>query len=163
MFVEVQKFHNKAHSIKKNKEGPICATRRIDIKALCMFKLPAKKAIKKSRKIQWKNWVGTPRGCQSLGILGTCSTVGLKQLKRSTTKYKKWRTNMFLSSTQWCSKESESLESDNSWTKAGTSGNPEWRTIKGSGWENLQPSRNGFLSSGKNGSKERQPKAKSKR
>ena len=30
--------------------------------------------------------------------------------------------------------------------KAGTSGNPEWRTIKGSGWENLQPSRNGFYS-----------------
>ena len=30
--------------------------------------------------------------------------------------------------------------------KAGISGNPEWRTIKGNGWENLQPSKNGFCS-----------------
>ena len=43
--------------------------------------------------------------------------------------------------------------------KAGTLGNPEWRTIKGSGWENFQPSRNGFCLLGKNDSKERQPKA----
>ena len=47
--------------------------------------------------------------------------------------------------------------------KAGTSGNPEWRTIKGNGWENLQPSRNGFCSLGKNDSKERQLKAKSEK
>ena len=37
--------------------------------------------------------------------------------------------------------------------KARTSGNPEWRTIRGSGWENLQPSRNGFYSLEKNDSK----------
>ena len=47
--------------------------------------------------------------------------------------------------------------------KTGTSGNPEWRAIKGSGWENLQPSRNGFYSLGKNDNKERQPKAESKK
>ena len=47
--------------------------------------------------------------------------------------------------------------------KVGTLGNPEWRTIKGNGWENLQPSRNGFCSLGKNDSKERQPKAESEK
>ena len=47
--------------------------------------------------------------------------------------------------------------------KAGTLGNPKWRTIKGSGWENLQPSRNGFCSLGKNDSKERQLKVESEK
>ena len=103
------------------------------------------------------------RDPQRLRILGTCSIVGLRQLKRSITKYEKWRTNMSLSSTQWCSKETESLESDNSWTKGWYLGEPEWRTIKGNGWENLQPNRNGFRSLGKNDSKEDSQKAKSKR
>ena len=116
---------------KKTKEGPIRAARRIDIKALCMFRFPAKKAIKKSSKIQWKNWAGIPRGCQRLEILGTCSIVGLRQLKRSTTKYEKWRTNMSLSGTQWCSKESENLESDNSWTKGWYPGEPKMKNYKG--------------------------------
>ena len=61
------KFHNKAHSIKKNKEGPIRVARRIDIEALYMFKFLAKKTIKKSSKIQWKNWAGIPRGSGSSG------------------------------------------------------------------------------------------------
>jgi len=47
--------------------------------------------------------------------------------------------------------------------KTGTSRNPKWKTIRGSGWENLQPSRNGFHSLGKNDSKEGQPKAESKK
>ena len=47
--------------------------------------------------------------------------------------------------------------------KASTPGNPEWRTIKGNGWENLQPSRNGFCSLGKNDNKEDSKKAKPKR
>ena len=37
--------------------------------------------------------------------------------------------------------------------KASTSRNPEWRTIRGSVWKNLLPSRNGFCSLGKNDSK----------
>ena len=85
--VEGQNFTKKAHSMKSKerpwaltKEGPIHAARRIDIKALCMFRFPAKKAIKK---VQQKNWAGIPRGYQRLGILGTCSTakVRLKRLK----------------------------------------------------------------------------------
>ena len=40
--------------------------------------------------------------------------VGLRQLKRDTMKYKKRKTDISFSSTQWCSKEPESLESDNS-------------------------------------------------
>ena len=47
--------------------------------------------------------------------------------------------------------------------KAGTPRDVEWRTIKGSGWENLQPNRNEFCSLGKNDSKEDSQKAKSKR
>ena len=47
--------------------------------------------------------------------------------------------------------------------KAGTSGNPERRTIRGSTWGNLQPGRNGFGSLGKNNKKEGQPKVKSKK
>ena len=52
------------------------------------------------------------RDPQRPGILGTCSTanIGLRQLKRGTTKYKKWRTDISFSSTQWCSKESESIK-----------------------------------------------------
>ena len=41
-------------------------------------------------------------------------SVGLRQLKRGTMKYKKRRTDISFLSTQWCSKEPESLESDNS-------------------------------------------------
>ena len=162
--VEVQKFHNKAHSIKlkkKKKEGPIRAAIRINIRALFMFRFPAKRPLKNP--VKYNERIGS--GYQRFRILETYSTanVGLRQLKRGTTKFKKWRIDMSFSSTQWCSKESKSLESDNSWTKAGTSGNPEWRTIRGSGWENLQPSRNGFLLPGKNDSKERQPKAESEK
>ena len=39
--------------------------------------------------------------------------------------------------------------------KAGTSGNPERRTIRESNWENLQLYREGFDSLGKNDKKER--------
>ena len=124
------KFHKKSHSM-KSKEGPIHAARRINIKALCVFKFSAKMAIKKSSKIQWKNWAEIPKGCQRLRIFGTCSTVGLRQLKRSATKYKKWRTNMSLSSIHWCSKESESLESDNSWTKGRYPEEPRMKNYKG--------------------------------
>ena len=61
------KFHKKAHSIKKYKEDPICAAKRIDIKALYMFRFPAKNVIKKSSKIQWKNRAKIPRGLGSSG------------------------------------------------------------------------------------------------
>ena len=126
------KFHKKTHSM-KSKEGPIQAARRINIKAQFIFRFPAKKAIKKSNKIQWKNWAGIPRGCQRLGILGTCSIVNveLRQFKRGTTKYKKRRTYMSFSSIQWCRKELESLESDNSWTKGRYLGELKMKNYKG--------------------------------
>jgi len=38
---------------------------------------------------------------------------------------------------------------------AGTSRNPERRTMKGSSWENFQPGRDGIGSLGKNDKKER--------
>ena len=38
----------------------------------------------------------------------------------------------------------------------GILGNPKWRTIMRSGWENLQPSRNGFRSLGKNNKNDNQ-------
>ena len=47
--------------------------------------------------------------------------------------------------------------------RAGTLGNPERRTIKGSSWENLQPGRNGFGSLGKNDKKKDSQKAKSEK
>ena len=67
------------------------------------------------------------------GIPGTCSTanVGLRQLKRGTTKYKKWRTYMSFSSTQWCNKEPKSLESDNSWIKSQYIVKPRMKNYKG--------------------------------
>ena len=85
---------------------------RINIKALCMFRFPAKMPLKiQQNPVKELGW-----DTQRLGILRTCSTakVGLRQLKRGTTKYKKRRIDMSFSSTQWCSKEPESLESDNS-------------------------------------------------
>ena len=70
---------------------------------------------------------------QRLGILRTCSTakVGLRQLKRDTTKYKKRRTDMFFSSTQWCSKEPKSLESNDSWIKGWYLREPRMNNYKG--------------------------------
>ena len=87
------------------------AARRINIKALCMFRFPTKKAIKNPAQSSERTGLGylvarDPRDVQH--------SVGLRQLKRSTTKYNKRRTDMFFLSTQWCSKELESLESDNS-------------------------------------------------
>ena len=122
--------------------------------------ISSKKAIKNPAKSSERIGPGYPEARDPWDVQ---HNVGLRQLKRGTTKYKKRRTDMSFSSTQWCSKEPESLESDNSWTKAGTSGNQEWRAIRGSGWGNLQPSRNGFHSHGKNDSKERQPKAESEK
>ena len=63
-----------------------------------------------------KNWAGILKGYQRLGILGMHSTaeVGWRLLGRGATKYKKRRTYVSFSSTQWCSKEPENLESDNS-------------------------------------------------
>ena len=58
-------------------------------------------------------------------------SVGLRQLNKSTTKYNKRRTNMSFLSTQWCSKEPESLESDNSWTKGWYLGEPKSKNYKG--------------------------------
>ena len=56
-FVEDQNFTRKAHSMKSNeipwvltKEGSIHEARRINIKALCMFKFPAKRPIKNPAK-----------------------------------------------------------------------------------------------------------------
>ena len=48
-----------------------------------------------------KNWAGIPRGYQRLGILGMHNIVevGLRQLKRGATKYKKRRADMSFSST----------------------------------------------------------------
>ena len=43
------KFHKKAHSM-KSKEGPIHAARRINIKALCMFRFLAKRPLKNLEK-----------------------------------------------------------------------------------------------------------------
>ena len=95
------------------KEGPIYEVRKINIKALCMFRFPEKK---RPLKIQQNPVKELGQDTQKLGILMTCNTakVGLRQLKRGTTKYKKRRTDMSFSSTQWCNKEPKSLKSDNS-------------------------------------------------
>ena len=47
--------------------------------------------------------------------------------------------------------------------KAGTSGNPGKRTIRGSSWENLHPGRDEFGSLGKNDKKKGQPKIDSEK
>ena len=70
------------------------------------------------------------------------------------------RTDMSLLATQWCRKESEGLETNNSWTRAGTSGNPERRTMKGSGWETFNLARRNQLTWEK-WQRERQPNAES--
>ena len=71
----------------KSKEGPIQAARRINIKALFMFKFPAKRPLKSPAKSSER----IESGYQRFRILGTYSTanVGLRQLKKGTTKYKK--------------------------------------------------------------------------
>ena len=72
----------------KSKEGPIRAARRINIEALCIFRFPAKKC---QIKIQQNPMKELGRDTQRPGILRMCSiaNVGLRQLKRGTTKYKK--------------------------------------------------------------------------
>ena len=129
-------FHKKAHSMKSKerpwvltKEGPIYEVRRINIKALCMFRFPKKK---RPLKIQQNPVKELGRDTQKLEILMTCNTakVGLRQLKRGTTKFKKRRTYMSFSSIQWCSKEPKSLESDNSWTKGWYLEEPKMKNYK---------------------------------
>ena len=51
----------------KSKEGPICAARKINIKALCMFRFPAKKAIKKCSERIGPRYPEAARGSGSLG------------------------------------------------------------------------------------------------
>ena len=101
------------------------------------------------------------RDTQRLGILGTCSTtkVGLRQLKRGTTKYKKWRTDMSFSSTQWCSKEPENLESDNSWTKGWYLGKPRMKNYKGKWLGKLSTQQEWILLSWEKWKQEGQPKS----
>ena len=72
----------------KSKEGPIRAAKRINIKALCIFKFPAEKG---HLKIQQNPMKELARDTQRPEILRMCSiaNVGLRQLKRGTTKYKK--------------------------------------------------------------------------
>ena len=87
------------------------AARRINIKALCMFRFPTKKAIKNPAQSSERTRLRYPEAWDPRDVQ---HSVGLRQLKRSTTKYNKRRTDMSFLSTQWCSKELESLESDNS-------------------------------------------------
>ena len=75
----------KAHSI-KSKEGSIRATRRINIKTICMFRFLARRPLKNLAKSSERIEPGyleaqDPRDMQH--------NVGLRQLKRGTTKYKK--------------------------------------------------------------------------
>ena len=71
----------------KSKEDKIQAARRINIKALFMFKIPAKRPLKSPTMSSER--IGS--GYQRFRILETYSTanVGLRQLKKGTTKYKK--------------------------------------------------------------------------
>ena len=87
---------------------------------------------KRPLKIQQNPVKEMGRDTQKLRILMTCNTakVGLRQLKRGTTKYKKRRTDMSFSSTQWCSKEPKSLKSDNSWTKGWYLEEPKMKNYK---------------------------------
>ena len=127
-----------------------------------MYVKISKKTFKKSSKIQWKNWAGIPKGSGSSGRVA--------QLKWDWDNSKGVPRNT-RNEEQICPSQAHSgvAKNQKAWRvtiheqKAGTSGNPEWRTIRGSGWENLQPSMNGFRSIGKNDSKEGQPKAESRK
>ena len=118
-FVEDQNFTRKAHSMKSNerpwvltKEGSIHEARRINIKALCMFRFPAKRPIKNPAKSSERTGPGYPEAWAPRDVQHSES--GIETTQKGTTKYKKQRTDMSFSSIQWCSKELESLESDNS-------------------------------------------------
>ena len=80
----------------KSKEGPIQAARRINIKALFMFRFPAKKAIKNPAKSSVRIGLGYPEARDPRDVH---HNVGLRQLKRGTMKYKKRRIYMSFSST----------------------------------------------------------------
>ena len=52
------------------KEGPIHATRRINIKALCTFRFPTKKAIKNPAKSSKRTGLGCPEATRGSGSSG---------------------------------------------------------------------------------------------
>ena len=65
-------------------------------------KRPSMPGSKNQRKTSRKNWVGIPKGCLGLGILGAYNTarMRLRKLKKSTKKHKKQRTNTSFSIAQ---------------------------------------------------------------
>ena len=140
----------------KSKEGPIQAARRINIKALCMFRFSAKKkTIKNPAKSSERTGPGYPQATKGSGSSGRAA-----QLEWDWDSSKKVPRNT-RNEEQICPSQAPSGAAKNqkAWRvtiheqKAGTSGNPEWRIIRGSGWENLQPSTNGFRLLRKNDSK----------
>ena len=127
---------------------------RINIKALCRFRFPTKKAIKNLAKFSERTGSGYLEAARGSGSSGCAA-----QLKWDWDSSKGVPQNT-RNGEQICPQAPSGVAKNQIvWRvtiheqKAGTSGNPEWRTIKGSVWKNLQPSRNGFCSLGKNDSK----------
>ena len=54
----------------KNKEGPIQAARRINIKTLCMFRFPAKRPLKNPAKFSERIGLGYLEAARGSGSLG---------------------------------------------------------------------------------------------
>ena len=57
----------------KSKEGPIQATRRINIKALFMFRFPAKRSLKSPVKSSERTGPGYPEVARGLGSSGNAA------------------------------------------------------------------------------------------
>ena len=77
-----------------------------------MFKFQAKRPIKNPAKSSERTGPGYPKAWAPRDVQHSES--GIETTQKGTMKYKKQRTDMSFSSIQWCSKELESLESDNS-------------------------------------------------
>ena len=82
-------------------------------------------------------WAEIPGDCQELGILGTCSKVniGLRQFKEDARKQKEWEHICPYQPPNDAERNQKAWEPIIHEQGAGTSGNPERRAMKGSGWE----------------------------